>query len=62
MNPVENQELLSIPEVARQLGVSSEEAFDLAFRTRELPIVFRGEDHGVPADAVEHYRRAHTRS
>lgn len=62
MTAVDTQELLSIPEAARRLGISSEDAFDLAFRTRELPIVFRGNDHGVPAGALEDYRRSHTSS
>lgn len=60
MRAVETQDLLSIPEVARRLGTSNEAAFDLAFVTRELPVVFRGTDHGVPEDAVEAYRQAHT--
>jgi hypothetical protein len=62
MSTVETQELLSIPEVARRLGISNEDAFDLAFLSRELPLVFRGRDHGVPVDAVESYRRSHTRA
>ncbi len=61
MKAVDTQELFSIPEVARRLGISSEEAFDLAFRTRELPIVFKGHDHGVPADALEAYRQTQAR-
>jgi hypothetical protein len=59
---VETQDLLSIPEVARRLGISNEDAFDLAFLTRELPVEFRGNDHGVPEHAVETYRGAHARS
>ncbi len=62
MKAVETQDLLSIPEVARRLGTSNEDAFDLAFVTKELPVVFRGNDHGVPTDAVEAYRRAHSGS
>ncbi|HVA73746.1 MAG TPA: hypothetical protein VNF71_04200 [Acidimicrobiales bacterium] len=59
---METQDLLSIPEVARRLGISTEDAFDLAFLTRELPVVFRGNDHGVPQHAVEAYLRAHAGS
>lgn len=61
MRGVETQPLLSIPEVARRLGISNEDAFDLAFLTRELPLEFRGNDHGVPQDAVEAYGRAHNK-
>jgi hypothetical protein len=62
MKGVASSQLLSIPEVARRLAITSEAAFDLAFVTRELPLEFRGQDHGVPEDAVEQYRRAHTTS
>ena len=60
MRVVETQPLLSVPEIARRLGISNEEAFDLAFVTRELPLKFSGNDHGVPEAAVEAYRRAHS--
>jgi hypothetical protein len=52
-------QLLSILEVARRLDISNEQAFDLAFVTRELPVKFTAEDHGVPEEAVEEYRRSH---
>lgn len=51
--------LVSIPEVARRLGISPEAAFDLVFVARELPLEFRGNDHGVPEVALEDYQRAH---
>lgn len=62
MNDVPSSQLLSIWEVARRLEITHEAAFDLAFVTRDLPLEFRGQDHGVPEDAVEQYRRAHTAS
>ncbi len=55
-------ELLDVGEVARRLEISRGEAFDLMFATRELPVEFRGNDHGVPENAVEAYRRTHARS
>jgi hypothetical protein len=60
MKPVETPQLLSIPEVARRLDISDEAAFDLVFVSRQLPLEFRGNDHGVAEPAVEDYRRAHT--
>ncbi len=60
MSGVETHPLLSIPEIARRLRISNEDAFDLAFVTRELPLVFSGNDHGVPEAAVEAYRRTHS--
>lgn len=62
MTDVASGQLLSLLEVARRLEITHEAAFDLAFVTRDLPLEFRGEDHGVPEDAVEQYRRAHTSS
>lgn len=62
MRSVDTESLLSIPEVARRLGVSNEDAFDLAFVTRDLPLVARDNDLGVPQDAVEAYRRTRARS
>jgi len=59
MRFVGTRELLSIPEVARRRGINNEASFDLAFLTRELPVEFSGRDHGVPAEAVEPYRRSH---
>ncbi|MBO0713900.1 MAG: hypothetical protein J2P59_04010 [Acidimicrobiales bacterium] len=51
--------LVSIPEVARRLGISTDAAFDLVFVARELPLEFRGNDHGVPEVALDAYQRAH---
>ena len=51
--------LLSLPEIARRLGISNEDTFDLMFRSRELPVRFEGSTHGVPESAVEAYRQAH---
>ena len=59
MKAVGSRRLLTIPEVARRLAITDEAAFDLAFVTRQLPLEFRGSDHGVPEQAVEEYRRAH---
>jgi hypothetical protein len=56
---VGHPELLSIPQVARRLGITNEEAFDLTFVSRELPLEFTGGDHGVPEQAVEDYRATH---
>jgi hypothetical protein len=55
-------ELLDVGEVARRLEISREEAFDLMFTTRELPVQFRDNDHGVPENAVEAYRQTHAPS
>ena len=54
-------ELLSVGEVARRLGISLEDAFDLMFATRELPVRFEGDTHGVPEDAVDTYLRTHAK-
>lgn len=40
-------------------GCQHNDAFDLAFLTRDLPVEFEGKDHGVPEDVVEAYRRSH---
>jgi hypothetical protein len=60
MKAVETGQLLSIPEVARRLGISNEAAFDLVFLARQLPLKFSGNDHGVAEQAVEDYRRTHS--
>lgn len=52
--------LLDVGEVADRLGISPEEAFDLMFATRELPVHFDGRTHGVPEATVESYRQAHS--
>jgi hypothetical protein len=62
MKDVGSGRLLSIREVAARLDITPEAAFDLAFVTRELPLEFRGSDHGVPQEAVEEYRAAHSPS
>jgi len=54
-------QLLNVREIAQRLEISLEDAFDLMFATRELPVEFRGNDHGVPEAAVEAYRRTHTK-
>ena len=59
MKHVGTSQLLSIHEVARRLDITVEDAFDLAFVTRELPLEFSGNDHGVPEQAVDEYRRTH---
>lgn len=53
--------LLDVGEIADRLGISREEVFDLMFATRELPVLFEAHTHGVPEDAVEAYRRAHSK-
>jgi hypothetical protein len=40
MKPMETGQLLSILGVARRLGINNDEAFELAFVTRELPVKF----------------------
>ena len=60
MKDVGTSQLLSITEVARRLDITNDAAFDLAFVTRELPLEFRGAEHGVPEEAVEEYRKAHS--
>ena len=62
MSEVRSDQLLSILEVARRLEITHEAAFDRVFVTRDLPVQFRGHDHGVPEDAAEQYRRAHAAS
>lgn len=53
----ENQTLISVTEAARRLGMSPEEAFDLAFVSRELPFVEGVDQAGMPEDALEEYQR-----
>ena len=54
--------LLDVGEIARRLDISREDAFDLMFLTKELPVRIEDGIDGVPEDAVEAYRRSHTRS
>ena len=56
---MEAKPLISVTEAARRLGVSPEAAFDLAFVSRELPVVIDGSREGKPEDAIESYLRAH---
>lgn len=48
MSGMETGRLISVTEAARRLGVSPEEAFDLAFVSRELPIIVADNREGIP--------------
>jgi hypothetical protein len=52
-------DLISVTEAAKRLGITPEAAFDLAFVTRQLPIIVEGNHEGIPSEAVEAYRQAH---
>lgn len=62
MKAMGDDRLLSIPQAARRLAISDDAAFDLAFVSRDLPLEFTEDDHGVPEHAVEAYRRARAAS
>ena len=51
--------LLDVGAIAERLDITREAAFDLMFVSRELPIVFTDDQHGVPEEAVEAYRHSH---
>ncbi len=61
MIPMETAtELLTVPQLARALGITSGEAFDLVFVSRAMP-AGRHPDGGagVTVAAVDEYRRSH---